>query len=132
MLIYFISFLLIVGFFVINMFVGVVVENFHRCREQHELEEQERRQVCEFFRVIKSGFIAKTPFFSLASYVASKELGGFVRLVVRKLFFQIFCFFSNGARESRNDTARNNCGNHEKQVRPARSGGRLSFARVRT
>ena len=29
-LLYFISFLLLVGFFVLNMFVGVVVENFHR------------------------------------------------------------------------------------------------------
>ena len=29
-LLYFISFLLFVGFFVLNMFVGVVVENFHR------------------------------------------------------------------------------------------------------
>ncbi len=29
-LVYFISFLLLVGFFVLNMFVGVVVENFHR------------------------------------------------------------------------------------------------------
>nr|CAB3227403.1 voltage-dependent T-type calcium channel subunit alpha-1G [Phallusia mammillata] len=44
MLLYFISFLLIVGFFVLNMFVGVVVENFHRCREQHELEEMKRRE----------------------------------------------------------------------------------------
>ncbi|KAL0197288.1 hypothetical protein M9458_005828, partial [Cirrhinus mrigala] len=30
MLLYFISFLLIVSFFVLNMFVGVVVENFHK------------------------------------------------------------------------------------------------------
>nr|XP_026690675.1 voltage-dependent T-type calcium channel subunit alpha-1G isoform X3 [Ciona intestinalis] len=44
MLLYFVSFLLIVGFFVLNMFVGVVVENFHRCREEHELEEQKRRE----------------------------------------------------------------------------------------
>ena len=45
MLIYIISFILIVGFFVINMFVGVVVENFHRCREEHEQEEIRRREV---------------------------------------------------------------------------------------
>ena len=45
MLVYIISFILIVGFFVINMFVGVVVENFHRCREEHELEEVKRKQV---------------------------------------------------------------------------------------
>ena len=44
MLIYIISFILIVGFFVINMFVGVVVENFHRCREEHEREEIRRRE----------------------------------------------------------------------------------------
>ncbi|CAC5424663.1 CACNA1G [Mytilus coruscus] len=43
-LIYFISFLLLVGFFVLNMFVGVVVENFHKCREDQEKEERERRQ----------------------------------------------------------------------------------------
>lgn len=29
-MIYFISFLLLVGFFVLNMFVGVVVDNFHK------------------------------------------------------------------------------------------------------
>ena len=42
-LIYFISFLLLVGFFVLNMFVGVVVENFHRCRAEQEKEERARR-----------------------------------------------------------------------------------------
>lgn len=31
------------GFFVLNMFVGVVVENFHRCREEQEKEERVRR-----------------------------------------------------------------------------------------
>uniref|UniRef100_A0A1A9VSZ6 Ion transport domain-containing protein n=1 Tax=Glossina austeni TaxID=7395 RepID=A0A1A9VSZ6_GLOAU len=31
------------GFFVLNMFVGVVVENFHRCREEQEKEEKIRR-----------------------------------------------------------------------------------------
>ncbi|KAK6057839.1 hypothetical protein COOONC_04602 [Cooperia oncophora] len=35
-MIYFISFLLLVGFFVLNMFVGVVVENFHKCKEALE------------------------------------------------------------------------------------------------
>ena len=39
-LLYFISFLLLVAFFVLNMFVGVVVENFHRCREEQEKEEK--------------------------------------------------------------------------------------------
>ena len=42
-LIYFISFLLLVGFFVLNMFVGVVVENFHRCRAEQEKEERAAR-----------------------------------------------------------------------------------------
>ncbi|CAH0564653.1 unnamed protein product [Brassicogethes aeneus] len=42
-LLYFIAFILLVGFFVLNMFVGVVVENFHRCREEQEKEERIRR-----------------------------------------------------------------------------------------
>ncbi|CAH1794430.1 unnamed protein product [Owenia fusiformis] len=42
-LLYFISFLLLVGFFVLNMFVGVVVENFHKCREDQEQEEKAMR-----------------------------------------------------------------------------------------
>ncbi|CAF1611952.1 unnamed protein product [Adineta ricciae] len=42
-LVYFISFLLLVGFFVLNMFVGVVVENFHKCRAEQEREEKARR-----------------------------------------------------------------------------------------
>ncbi|EEC17907.1 voltage-gated calcium channel, putative, partial [Ixodes scapularis] len=42
-LLYFISFLLLVAFFVLNMFVGVVVENFHRCREEQEREERAMR-----------------------------------------------------------------------------------------
>ncbi|CAJ0564538.1 unnamed protein product, partial [Mesorhabditis spiculigera] len=45
-MIYFISFLLLVGFFVLNMFVGVVVENFHKCKEalERELMEKEREK----------------------------------------------------------------------------------------
>lgn len=42
-LLYFISFLLLVAFFVLNMFVGVVVENFHRCRQEQEKEEKALR-----------------------------------------------------------------------------------------
>lgn len=42
-LLYFISFLLLVAFFVLNMFVGVVVENFHRCRAQQDKEERAAR-----------------------------------------------------------------------------------------
>ena len=41
-MIYFITFLLLVGFFVLNMFVGVVVENFHKCKEALEVELKER------------------------------------------------------------------------------------------
>ncbi|XP_031168050.1 voltage-dependent T-type calcium channel subunit alpha-1G isoform X11 [Sander lucioperca] len=44
MLLYFISFLLIVAFFVLNMFVGVVVENFHKCRRHQEAEEAKIRE----------------------------------------------------------------------------------------
>jgi len=43
-LLYFVSFLLLVGFFVLNMFVGVVVENFQKCREGQEQEEKARRE----------------------------------------------------------------------------------------
>ncbi|XP_061078951.1 voltage-dependent T-type calcium channel subunit alpha-1H-like [Conger conger] len=44
MLLFFISFLLIVSFFVLNMFVGVVVENFHKCRQHQEEEEARIRE----------------------------------------------------------------------------------------
>ncbi|XP_075948050.1 voltage-dependent T-type calcium channel subunit alpha-1H-like [Anarhichas minor] len=44
MLLFFISFLLIVSFFVLNMFVGVVVENFHKCRQEQEEEEARMRE----------------------------------------------------------------------------------------
>ncbi|KAJ8001628.1 hypothetical protein DPEC_G00171450 [Dallia pectoralis] len=44
MLLYFISFLLIVSFFVLNMFVGVVVENFQKCRQNQEEEEAKRME----------------------------------------------------------------------------------------
>ncbi|KFW04274.1 Voltage-dependent T-type calcium channel subunit alpha-1G, partial [Eurypyga helias] len=40
----FISCLLIVAFFVLNMFVGVVVENFHKGRQHQEEEEAKRRE----------------------------------------------------------------------------------------
>jgi hypothetical protein len=43
MLVYFISFILLVGFFVLNMFVGVVIENFHKCRAEQEREEKAKR-----------------------------------------------------------------------------------------
>ncbi|ESO12678.1 hypothetical protein HELRODRAFT_148954, partial [Helobdella robusta] len=52
-LLYFISFLLLVGFFVLNMFVGVVVENFHKCRETQEKEEKSRRADLYTLKMIK-------------------------------------------------------------------------------
>ncbi|CAG5909706.1 unnamed protein product, partial [Menidia menidia] len=53
MLLYFISFLLIVAFFVLNMFVGVVVENFHKCRRHQEAEESKRREEKKLKRMEK-------------------------------------------------------------------------------
>ena len=53
-LLYFISFLLFVGFFVLNMFVGVVVENFHRCRAELEKEERAARFVQKKCQVLYS------------------------------------------------------------------------------
>ena len=44
-ILYFILFLLLVGFFILNMFVGVVVENFHRCRIEQEKEEKAVRAI---------------------------------------------------------------------------------------
>ncbi|CAF3048280.1 unnamed protein product [Rotaria sp. Silwood2] len=42
--IYFISFISIVSFFVLNMFVGIVVKNFRSCQAQQELEEEARKK----------------------------------------------------------------------------------------
>jgi len=44
MLLYFISFLLLVGYFVINMFVGVIIENFQNCRAAQEKEEKSAKR----------------------------------------------------------------------------------------
>lgn len=52
-MIYFISFLLLVGFFVLNMFVGVVVENFHKCKEALEAEMREKARKKRMERQIK-------------------------------------------------------------------------------
>ena len=41
---YFIPFLMLGGFLVLNMIVGVVVENFQRCRERIEYEENQSRR----------------------------------------------------------------------------------------
>ncbi|CAF3798273.1 unnamed protein product, partial [Rotaria sordida] len=42
--IYFISFILIVSFFLLNMFIGVIIKSFHDCRAQQELEEEARNR----------------------------------------------------------------------------------------
>ncbi|GMT06678.1 hypothetical protein PENTCL1PPCAC_28852, partial [Pristionchus entomophagus] len=52
-MIYFISFLLLVGFFVLNMFVGVVVENFHKCKEALEREMREKAREKRIKRKLK-------------------------------------------------------------------------------
>ncbi|PAV82025.1 hypothetical protein WR25_22237 [Diploscapter pachys] len=52
-MIYFISFLLLVGFFVLNMFVGVVVENFHKCKEALEKEMREKAKEKQLQRQLK-------------------------------------------------------------------------------
>uniref|UniRef100_A0A8C5FAS4 Ion transport domain-containing protein n=1 Tax=Gadus morhua TaxID=8049 RepID=A0A8C5FAS4_GADMO len=70
MLLYFISFLLIVSFFVLNMFVGVVVENFHKCRQHQEVEEAKRREEKRQRRMEKKRRNAqKLPYYSSYSRV---------------------------------------------------------------
>ncbi|XP_051244148.1 voltage-dependent T-type calcium channel subunit alpha-1I-like isoform X5 [Dicentrarchus labrax] len=77
MLLYFISFLLIVSFFVLNMFVGVVVENFHKCRQHQEVEEAKRREEKRQRRMEKKRRKAqKLPYYS--SY-------GQIRLMIHTL-----------------------------------------------
>ena len=39
-ILYFTAFLLIAGFIVMNMLVGIVIENFHKCRDEQKLKEQ--------------------------------------------------------------------------------------------
>ncbi|KAK7167631.1 hypothetical protein R3I94_001884 [Phoxinus phoxinus] len=70
MLLYFISFLLIVSFFVLNMFVGVVVENFHKCRQNQEKQEAERREEKRLRRMEKKRRKAqKLPYYASYSHV---------------------------------------------------------------
>uniref|UniRef100_A0A8C5BLU5 Voltage-dependent T-type calcium channel subunit alpha n=1 Tax=Gadus morhua TaxID=8049 RepID=A0A8C5BLU5_GADMO len=65
MLLYFISFLLIVAFFVLNMFVGVVVENFHKCRRSQEAEEAKIREEKRLKRMEKKRRKAQSkPYYS--------------------------------------------------------------------
>uniref|UniRef100_A0A8C9W272 Calcium voltage-gated channel subunit alpha1 I n=1 Tax=Scleropages formosus TaxID=113540 RepID=A0A8C9W272_SCLFO len=74
MLLYFISFLLIVSFFVLNMFVGVVVENFHKCRQHQEVEEAKRREEKRLRRMekkrrSKEELAQKLPYYASYSHV---------------------------------------------------------------
>uniref|UniRef100_A0AAY4EDL1 Voltage-dependent T-type calcium channel subunit alpha n=1 Tax=Denticeps clupeoides TaxID=299321 RepID=A0AAY4EDL1_9TELE len=70
MLLYFISFLLIVSFFVLNMFVGVVVENFHKCRQHQEVEEAKRREEKRLRRMEKKRRKAqKLPYYATYSHM---------------------------------------------------------------
>uniref|UniRef100_A0AAQ4PN40 Voltage-dependent T-type calcium channel subunit alpha n=1 Tax=Gasterosteus aculeatus aculeatus TaxID=481459 RepID=A0AAQ4PN40_GASAC len=65
MLLYFISFLLIVAFFVLNMFVGVVVENFHKCRRHQEAAEAKLREEKRLKRMEKKRRKAQSkPYYS--------------------------------------------------------------------
>ena len=43
MALFYVFYLLVVGFFVVNMFVGVIVDNFHKCRREQQEEENRIR-----------------------------------------------------------------------------------------
>uniref|UniRef100_A0A3Q3AI39 Voltage-dependent T-type calcium channel subunit alpha-1H-like n=1 Tax=Kryptolebias marmoratus TaxID=37003 RepID=A0A3Q3AI39_KRYMA len=64
MLLYFISFLLIVSFFVLNMFVGVVVENFHKCRQDQEEEEARLREEKRLKMIDKKRRAKQRPYYA--------------------------------------------------------------------
>ncbi|XP_063708918.1 voltage-dependent T-type calcium channel subunit alpha-1G [Culicoides brevitarsis] len=84
-LLYFISFILLVGFFVLNMFVGVVVENFHRCREEQEKEEKMRRLAKRALQIQKhKKRRSQPPYF--ASYNATRL---FIHSVVTSKYFDL-------------------------------------------
>ncbi|XP_035388604.1 voltage-dependent T-type calcium channel subunit alpha-1I-like isoform X2 [Electrophorus electricus] len=91
MLLYFISFLLIVSFFVLNMFVGVVVENFHKCRQHQEVEEAKRREEKRLRRMEKKRRKAqKLPYYAayghirlmIHSFCTSHYLDLFITLII--------------------------------------------------
>ncbi|XP_016097652.1 voltage-dependent T-type calcium channel subunit alpha-1I-like [Sinocyclocheilus grahami] len=91
MLLYFISFLLIVSFFVLNMFVGVVVENFHKCRQHQEVEEALRREEKRLKRMEKRRRKAqRLPYYSsygrvrrmIHSFCTSHYLDLFITLII--------------------------------------------------
>lgn len=51
----------------LNMFVGVVVENFHKCREAHEKEERQKREQRRLRKLAKK--ISSKTSHCLVSYV---------------------------------------------------------------
>ncbi|GAB0089753.1 Voltage-dependent T-type calcium channel subunit alpha [Sergentomyia squamirostris] len=84
-LLYFIAFILLVGFFVLNMFVGVVVENFHRCREEQEKEEKLRRAAKRVKQLEKSRKRMSIPPY----YTNYSPLRLFVHSVVTSKYFDL-------------------------------------------
>ncbi|XP_056315197.1 voltage-dependent T-type calcium channel subunit alpha-1I-like [Danio aesculapii] len=91
MLLYFISFLLIVSFFVLNMFVGVVVENFHKCRQHQEVEEARQREEKRLKRMAKRRRKAQfAPYYAsygrvrlmIHSFCTSHYLDLFITLII--------------------------------------------------
>ncbi|XP_063064057.1 voltage-dependent T-type calcium channel subunit alpha-1I-like [Engraulis encrasicolus] len=91
MLLYFISFLLIVSFFVLNMFVGVVVENFHKCRQHQEVEEAKRREEKRLRRMERKRRKAqKMPYYAsyghirlmIHTFCTSHHLDLFITLII--------------------------------------------------
>ncbi|XP_067830266.1 voltage-dependent T-type calcium channel subunit alpha-1I [Heptranchias perlo] len=89
MLLYFISFLLIVSFFVLNMFVGVVVENFHKCRQHQEAEEALRREEKRLRRLEKKRRKAQR----LPYYVAYSPVRLFIHTMCTSHYLDLFITF---------------------------------------
>ncbi|XP_065065604.1 voltage-dependent T-type calcium channel subunit alpha-1H-like isoform X3 [Rhopilema esculentum] len=59
---YFFSFLLIAGFVVINMVVGVIIDNFHRCRDQIEAIDGAKKNIQTIASHIVDGDISQSLF----------------------------------------------------------------------
>ncbi|XP_072890107.1 voltage-dependent T-type calcium channel subunit alpha-1I-like isoform X1 [Hemitrygon akajei] len=90
MLLYFISFLLIVSFFVLNMFVGVVVENFHKCRQHQEAEEARRREEKRLRRLEKKRRKAQR----LPYYAAYSPVRLFIHTLCTSHYLDLFITFT--------------------------------------
>uniref|UniRef100_UPI00398F13ED voltage-dependent T-type calcium channel subunit alpha-1I-like n=1 Tax=Pristiophorus japonicus TaxID=55135 RepID=UPI00398F13ED len=90
MLLYFISFLLIVSFFVLNMFVGVVVENFHKCRQHQEAEEAKRREEKRLRRLEKKRRKAQR----LPYYAAYSPIRLFIHTMCTSHYLDLFITFT--------------------------------------